>query len=247
MTRGRAVPLTRRLVAHRGKVEGFPENSLEGVRAAISAGAAWIEIDVQLTADRFPMVVHDSDLERVTGKRLDVRDLNTTEAGRLSLIGAEQPACIPRLEDVVDAVRDSKAGLFVELKRESLRRFGCHASLRPVLSAIRPLGVRACLISFDRATVDLARRQGAVRTGWVLDRYDDVRRQYAQKITPDFLFCRRQRIPLWVRNLWAGTWQWVIYVVDSPVAARHWFQRGADLVETDRVESMLHRLGRGDR
>ncbi len=44
---------------HRGCAARYPENSIEGVCAALAAGAFAVEIDVQLTADEQLVVLHD--------------------------------------------------------------------------------------------------------------------------------------------------------------------------------------------
>lgn len=68
-------------VAHRGLHnldEGIIENSRSAIVAAIDAGVG-IEIDVQMSGDRVPMVFHDETLFRLTG--LD---------GRLSFMNSEE-------------------------------------------------------------------------------------------------------------------------------------------------------------
>ena len=59
--------LTKWTYAHRGlHGDGVPENSLLASRLAIEAGYG-IECDIQRSADDWPMVFHDWDLERLTG------------------------------------------------------------------------------------------------------------------------------------------------------------------------------------
>ncbi|WP_353649557.1 glycerophosphodiester phosphodiesterase [Nakamurella sp. A5-74] len=52
-------------VAHRGDPIGHPENTLVGIEAAFRAGAPMVEIDVRLTSDGAPMLLHDADLTRL--------------------------------------------------------------------------------------------------------------------------------------------------------------------------------------
>ena len=54
------------IVAHRGDSIRAPENTLEAGRLAWQAGAAAWEIDVQLTRDNVPVVLHDESLLRTT-------------------------------------------------------------------------------------------------------------------------------------------------------------------------------------
>jgi glycerophosphoryl diester phosphodiesterase len=70
------------LVAHRGYAAHWPENTLPALDAAVAAGARWVEVDVQLCADGVPVLLHDADLERVTGRALSVFDLSGRRARR---------------------------------------------------------------------------------------------------------------------------------------------------------------------
>ncbi|MFC5721115.1 glycerophosphodiester phosphodiesterase [Streptomyces gamaensis] len=60
-------------VAHRGDPYRHRENTLPSVRSALRAGAGAVEIDVRLTRDRVPVLLHDATLERLwgAGRRLD--------------------------------------------------------------------------------------------------------------------------------------------------------------------------------
>ena len=73
------------LVAHRGHWKQAPENSLAAIEAAIVAGADVVEIDIRMSADRVPMVFHDSDLERMTGQPSAVSDLPLSKLSELGL------------------------------------------------------------------------------------------------------------------------------------------------------------------
>jgi glycerophosphoryl diester phosphodiesterase len=54
---------------HRGAAALAPENTVAGLRAAAAAGIRWVEVDVQLAADREPIVIHDFTLDRTTNGR----------------------------------------------------------------------------------------------------------------------------------------------------------------------------------
>ena len=49
-----------KVIGHRGAMAYAPENTLESFREAHRRGATWVEIDVKLTADGVPIVMHDS-------------------------------------------------------------------------------------------------------------------------------------------------------------------------------------------
>lgn len=54
------------LYAHRGASALAPENTLAAFRQAVEAGADGVELDVHLSADGVPVVIHDATLERTT-------------------------------------------------------------------------------------------------------------------------------------------------------------------------------------
>lgn len=111
-----AVPpnwLLDRPIAHRGlHGDGVPENSLAAFEAAAEAGYP-VELDVRLTADAVPVVVHDERLERLCGVDAAVADLERAELADLTLLDSEQ--AVPTLADALAAV-DGRVPVLVEVK-----------------------------------------------------------------------------------------------------------------------------------
>ena len=52
-----------KIFAHRGASGYAPENTLEAFALAITQGADGIELDVQLTKDGIPVVIHDETID----------------------------------------------------------------------------------------------------------------------------------------------------------------------------------------
>jgi glycerophosphoryl diester phosphodiesterase len=74
------------IVAHRGASGSAPENTLVAFELAVRQGADAIELDVRLTADGVPVVLHDATLDRTTSGRgpltgLTQAQLQTLDAG----------------------------------------------------------------------------------------------------------------------------------------------------------------------
>lgn len=101
-----------------GKGEN-PENTIEGIKHCQSVNSTWrIEMDVQLTKDNELVLFHDYDLERITGQkgRIDELDYgsleklnaayNYKEDGRL--IYRDFPLKIPKLETVFKQFKYAK-------------------------------------------------------------------------------------------------------------------------------------------
>lgn len=58
----------RPVIAHRGSSAEAPENTLAAFEAAVQRGADAFELDVRLTADGAPVVIHDATLDRTTDR-----------------------------------------------------------------------------------------------------------------------------------------------------------------------------------
>lgn len=101
--------------AHRGLHDNnseAPENSMAAFRKAVEAGYG-IELDVQLSKDRVPVVFHDEDLMRVCGVEGKVRDYTYEELKKFTLCQSDQG--IPRLSDFLKMV-DGRVPLIIEIK-----------------------------------------------------------------------------------------------------------------------------------
>ena len=57
------------VIAHRGASAFAPENTLVGFERAVAFGAEAFELDVHVTADDQPIVIHDATLDRTTDRR----------------------------------------------------------------------------------------------------------------------------------------------------------------------------------
>jgi glycerophosphoryl diester phosphodiesterase len=57
---------SRPVIAHRGASGSAPENTIAAFEVAVEQGADAIELDVRLTADGVPVVLHDPTLDRTT-------------------------------------------------------------------------------------------------------------------------------------------------------------------------------------
>ena len=60
------------LVGHRGQPDSFPENSLESFSHALQSRAAFIETDVNVSADGVAVLSHDENLKKMTGREISI-------------------------------------------------------------------------------------------------------------------------------------------------------------------------------
>lgn len=89
-------------VAHRGASLRRPENTLAAFRAAVEEGAGGIELDVRLTRDGHPVVMHDPTVDRTTDGFGAVAGMTLAEVRRLDAGGAGRPdERVPMLREVL--------------------------------------------------------------------------------------------------------------------------------------------------
>lgn len=133
------------LLGHRGDPQVHTENTIAGFLSAIACGADGVELDVQVSADGVPVVIHDETLDRTTRGHGRVDAASWPELRELG---------VPRLFDVLAALRD--ATVAVELKPPYARHPGLSAQ---VLDIARDAGAaHIVLLSFDHAHLAAARR-----------------------------------------------------------------------------------------
>ena len=107
-------------IAHRGASGTAPENTCVAATKARRLGCRWIEVDVQLSADGIPVVIHDHTLERTTNGHGPVAaataaQLSALDAGQwFAPTFAGEP--VPTLARMVQTCRDLDLGLNIELK-----------------------------------------------------------------------------------------------------------------------------------
>lgn len=238
--------LATHLVAHRGEMHDYPENTRVALRHAVNRGARYVEFDIQLTRDHVPVVFHDEPLLRTTGRAGLITEISAAEA---SAIDAHEPARlgerfagerIPTLSQIVTLLNTApEVTAFVELKRQSIERFGVPTCLQALACALEEASFDWVLISFEREAVALGRKQLAQPIGWVLREYDDASRIAAEALAPEYLFCDWQKLPDSAEALWPGGWDWVIYDVEQAELARALLRRGAALIETGRIDPLI--------
>ena len=227
------------LLAHRGWASRFPENTRVGIEAALEAGVACVEFDVQLSADGVPMVIHDPALDRTAGVSGRVADLGAAELAEVSV---HEPARfggrflgerLPSLAAIVDLLGAwPEARAFVEIKRESAEANGVDDTVAKVLSVLAPVGRQCVVISFVERAVMTARRLGASATGWVLNYYDDDARRLADAIAPDYLICDYRLLPPAPAAPWSGPWSWGCYEITDVAHALSLAERDIRVIES---------------
>lgn len=157
------------ITAHRGASDGAPENTMASIALAIEEGADYVELDVRLTADGVPVLLHDKTLSRTTGvskkvEQVTYKELATYDAGS-SYSKQYAGEAVPRLEDVLKKY-GGKIGFNLELKDKESKEL-----VRLVVKLIEAHGMEeSCVVtSMSYPQLEWVKeRKPTIRTGYIL-------------------------------------------------------------------------------
>jgi glycerophosphoryl diester phosphodiesterase len=123
------------VVGHRGAAAVEPENTLRGIRYALSLGVERVEIDVHLSKDGALVVMHDATVDRTTNGTGKIADLTLSEIKQLDAGKGER---VPTLQEVVDVFKEAWAQGCTTLLQIELKGEGTAA---PTVEAVKRNGI----------------------------------------------------------------------------------------------------------
>ena len=223
------------VMGHRGAAGLAPENTLAAVDAAIAAGADWIEIDVQESADGDVVVTHDSDFMKLAGVATKVWEVTRDDLATIDVGSRFGPAYagerVPTLREVLARCR-GRIGVNIELKS-----YGHGQQLEQrVVEIVEAHGDPAdvLLMSLKPAVVSKVK---ALRPTWRAGLLLSVAVGDVAGLEADFLavnarFVSRQ----FVRKAHQAGKEVFAWTVNAPVAVSRMIGRGVDGVITDRPD-----------
>jgi glycerophosphoryl diester phosphodiesterase len=243
------------VVAHRGASSTRPENTLASFEEAIALGAQIVELDVRLSRDGVPVVMHDAIVDRTTDGTGFVHELT---ADRITSLRAGPGATVPTFAEVLEAV-GARAALAVEIKNIPGDP-GYSSAGEPIVDAVhaelrrtRFYGV-VLLISFNPRSIEASKTLAPeVPTGFLTTDLVDPREAVAYAVSKGHdmvLPGTRAAIPageafpheVHAAGLRVGTW-----TVDDAATARMLFERGFDAVASNDPAIALAVLAERDR
>jgi glycerophosphoryl diester phosphodiesterase len=220
------------VIAHRGASLRAPENTLAALRQAIQDGADAVELDVRLTRDGVPVVLHDASLERTTGVAAQVADVTLDQLRRLDAgawFGRDfRGEGIPTLEEVLTEIAPVLL-VDVELK-PAWSPDGLHKRVREVIHR-SGFASRVLVSSFDpRALMRFRRSMAHVPTGLLLRKAEPRWMRWALPwfVRPQFLNLEDGMLSLQrLRTAADAGRRILVWTVDDPERLRRLFEAGA--------------------
>jgi glycerophosphoryl diester phosphodiesterase len=149
------------VVAHRGASARVPENTLAAFEAAVADGADVVELDIRLSEDGIPVVLHDPDVSTTTDGNGYVHELTLAEIKRLDASrGRGERQEIPSLVEALEAIRGSGVNLEIKnLPGEAAFDSPREATLEAALDVLREARFDGAVLvsSFNWLTIERAR------------------------------------------------------------------------------------------
>ncbi|MET7476814.1 glycerophosphodiester phosphodiesterase [Streptomyces sp. NPDC005648] len=215
-------------VAHRGDPYRVRENTIDSLRSALDQGADAVEVDVRLTGDGVPVLLHDETLKRLWEHDRPLRSLSAAEVRGLTDGG------VPTLAQALAATEGSRlmidlpgtrtareAGRVVDAVREA----GARDRVYYCAGAEEMLAVRAAdpaaEIALTRTTLAPARPAllDAVRPRWLNYRFSLVDHALAARVHHDG----------YLLSVWTP---------DTRRSMRRLIDLGVDAITTNRIDTL---------
>ncbi|WRZ90241.1 glycerophosphodiester phosphodiesterase [Streptomyces sp. NBC_01007] len=215
-------------VAHRGDPYRARENTIDSLRSALHRGADAVEIDVRLTRDRVPVLLHDATLKRLWGHDRPLRSLSGDEVRGLTAGG------VPTLAEALGATGDSR--VMVDLPGPVDARVA-----REVVDVVRACGaaerVYYCAAAPAMLAVRAADSSAEIALTWTT--VAPPRRGLLDAVRPRWL---NYRFPLVNRDLTARVhrdgYLVSVWTPDTRRSMRRLLDAGVDSITTNRIDAL---------
>lgn len=239
-----------RVIGHRGAKRYAPENTIAGLVTAARQGARMVEVDVKLTRDRVPILMHDDTLDRTTDGTGPVAEWDFAEIAPLDAgshlhedFAGER---VPTLAAALEVCRRLDLAINLELKPNPGE---AETTALVALTLARTLWPDAAppplLSSFDPACLEAAKTVAADWPRGMLfwDRpadWEDIAR--AVGATTVNLNGERET-PADVADIAQAGWPVLIYTINDPAPAQAFIDAGARSIVTDVPKKLIPVLG----
>ena len=224
------------VIGHRGIAGLEPENTLRSFRHAIELGVDYVECDIRLTADGWPVLMHDETVDRTTNGSGRVEQMAFADLRRLDAGAGER---VPTLEEFLDCIK-GRCKAHVELKGD-----GCEET---VLRYVDYKGMLDDVVLTSGQTQRLRRLRtlnAKVAIEHIfgdpppdaIQRAKDVR---AQRISVHY----GHATPEYVEAAHAAALKVIAWPPNTEATMQAMIDLGVDFICTDRADILLRVLGR---
>ena len=235
------------VAAHRAAHTEYPENSLPAIRHSIELGVDIVELDVRVTKDGVPVLMHDGKIDRTTTGKGKPSDYTLDELQQFHLVheGVTTEYRIPTFEEALKLV---KGNIMVDIDLKTDK-------LDPIIEVIRKTGCEDHVFFFDNDYNALQYVRDADPDFMLMPRaysYEmadsALTRFHPQVIHIDFKFYNQKVVDL-IKSNNARVWINALGLIDVGLgteneekAMEKLLKYGANIVQTDKPELLLKAL-----
>lgn len=237
------------VIAHRGVSGTYPENTLSAFQAAIDVGAEMVELDVSVSKDGIPVVVHDKTVDRTTDSEGDVQSFTLEE-----LKGMEVGAWFseefrgeefPTLKESLELMKDEIA-VNIEIKTEAVSDEIEDGIVDKALQIVNELDMSSSVIfsSFDYRVMEQLNVLDPTMPKALLyeasQSADLLPSELVQKYQVDVFNCSyRQLSEEWIKDLQLHQIPYLVYTVNEPELMEELIEKGVSGMFTDFPEELM--------
>ncbi len=150
------------VASHRATHNVYPENSLMAIKEAIRLGVDIIEIDVKVSNDGIPFLMHDRTMNRTTTGKGDPEEFTWAELSQLYIVdkGKQTQFRIPTLEEALNL---AKGKILVDLDLKTDR-------IEKLIEVVNRTNTKEIVCFFDSDYSILSRVQAAGKDYMIMPR-----------------------------------------------------------------------------
>lgn len=234
------------VIGHRGASAYYPENTMAAFRAAHKMGAEMIELDILLSKDGVPVVIHDETLKRTTNGSGKVPDYTLAELKQLDAgswfskeFAGEK---IPSLEEVLKFARGT-ISLNIEIKTEAVTDLAAGGIEEKSLELVKEYGMEEYVLfsSFDyRAIKHLRELDKNIATALLYERRQSKQKPpellSSEYQTQAFNCSKKQLSGKWMKALKESGIPVLVYTVNKDKEMKKLIDMGVSGIFSDKPD-----------
>lgn len=225
--------MTIRGIAHRGYPVNYPENTLSSFQAAIDIGFSHMELDVHMSKDGIPVVMHDHTIDRMTDGAGEIRDYTLEELKNFTINSNEK---IPTLEEALQLAKD-RIMVSIELKKPRLYP-GIEQKVYELIQKLEMEG-QTYIISFNHDSLRKLRTlSDDIQIGPLVNKVRRAHYRLIQKLNANYFAVNYNAIKeKHIRKCENMGVQLVVWTVNSKEEMKKMKQYPSILITTDELET----------
>jgi len=232
------------VIAHRGawKNNGFPQNSIASLKAAIALGCAGSETDVQMTADCALVINHD-----LVWGGLNVQKSTLAELRNAKLSNGE---LLPRLRDFLTIIQQqTSTKLILEIKPSEKGRAWADATVQQVITLVHQTETQSCIvyISFDYGMLkEVLRLEPSANVQYLNGDKTPEQLKMDGMQGADYHYSVFKKHPEWIRSAAENNIDLNAWTVNEQKTMNWLLANGFNYITTDKPELLFREIGQSN-